>query len=76
MHTRRLKIREGEKSQREKESIKIKPEKERRNELQLILKMKSLEVQTLGGIRGNIGIFGLKTPLHAYGEHTSMKNEL
>ena len=27
---------------------------------------------------GNIGIFRLKTPLHAYvlGEHTSMKNEL
>ena len=37
--------------------------------------MKSTQVQTLGGY---IGIFGLKTPLHAYVlvEHTSMKNEL
>ena len=38
-------------------------------------KMKSTKVQSLGE---NIGIFGLKTPLHAYvlSEHTSMKNEL
>ena len=37
--------------------------------------MKSTKVQTLGG---NIGIFGLKTALHAFvlGEHTSMENEL
>ena len=36
--------------------------------------IKSTKLQTLGG---NIGIFGLKTPLHAYvlGDHTS-KNEL
>ena len=41
--------------------------------------MKSTKVQTLGAeFGGNIGIFGLKTPFHAYvlGEHTSMKNEL
>ena len=41
--------------------------------------MKSTKVQTLGGIwRKYWGIFGLKTPFHAYvlGEHTSMKNEL
>ena len=33
---------------------------------------------TLSGIGGNIEIFGLKTPFHAYvlGEHTSMKNDL
>ena len=40
--------------------------------------MKSTKVQTLAEFGTNIGIFGLKTPLHAYvlGEHTSMKNEL
>ena len=50
--------------------------------------MKSTKVQTLGGYGSCLvcvsvrthysGIFGLKTPLHAYvlGQHTSMKNEL
>ena len=38
--------------------------------------MKSTKVQTLAEFDANIGIFGLKTPLHAYvlSEHTSMKN--
>ena len=37
--------------------------------------MKSTKVQTLAEFDANIGIFGLKTLLHAYvlGEHTSVK---
>ena len=40
--------------------------------------MKALKCKPLAKFGGNIGIFGLKAPLHVYvlGEHTSMKKEL
>ena len=43
------------------------------------LQMKALKCKHLAEFDANIGIFGLKTPLHAYvllGEHTSMKNSI
>ena len=41
-------------------------------------KLKALKCKPSAEFGGNIGIFGLKTPLYAYvlGKHTSMKNEL
>ena len=44
----------------------------------LIQIWKALKCKPLADFGRNIGIFGLKTPLHAYvlGEHISMKNEL